>query len=117
MKALFTLDDELGDVERVERAATLAHVHDTLRTRFATLLGDECFRMLLLRSAAITAIDFPALEVAGGAVEQQRTNLRGRLQTASFGAVGALFATLLALLTNLIGERLATLVFVPAALR
>ena len=84
-------------------------VYDALHAHLAPLVGHAGVQALFIRSAKLTRRDFPFLEAAGF---DDFAKLRERLQTqdpaVANEAAATLFATLFALITTFIGERLTT---------
>ncbi len=105
---------EAQEAESAEERATAARrVCETIVAHLSTLVGPSAARALFARSVKLSAPDFPclgkvdlAVERAPNLPEQLEACLRGENPDAVTEASLALYATLLALLGTLIGERL-----------
>ena len=98
-----------------DRAIAAGRVYEKLFARLSPLIGDAGARALFARSVKLARADFPSLdEISAGpfgrdlpAPEQDVVRCLGRLapEAASDAAI-RVYATLIALMTTFIGERL-----------
>ena len=113
-RRMFAHESAGGDAAM--HAAAAARVYERLADRLAPLIGGAGVRALLARSAKLTMVDFPCfgdlvIPIEGHDHPRAAAPLLaaclGKLEPdATFEAAAALFASLLALLNSLVGERL-----------
>jgi hypothetical protein len=98
-----------------ERAVAAGRLYEKLFARLAPLIGDAGVRALFTRSVKLARVEFPSLDEISPdplgrdapAPEQELVRCLGRLAPeAASEAATRVYATLIALMTTFIGERL-----------